>query len=157
MDIAALTAFLAPLLPWLVKAGGRIGDVVVDKAAEEAAGFAERIWAKLRGKVEAKEAAREAVEDIADHPDDEEFRTVLTVQLKKLLAEDQDLAAEVGRIWQEAQAAGAQSIITTVTASGAGSIAVGRDVSGSTFTTTSGQRPAESREPTRSADSGRDH
>jgi hypothetical protein len=139
MDIAALTAFLAPVLPWLLKVGGRAADLAADKASAEAIGFAERLWGKLRGKVEAKEAAKEAAEDVAHNPNDEEFRTVLMVQLKKLLADDPELAAEVARLWQEAQAAGAPSIITTVTASGAGAVAIGRDARGTTITTGSPQ------------------
>lgn len=142
MDIVALTAFLAPVLPWLLRVGGRAGELAADKAGEEALGFAERLWAKLRGKVEAKEAAKDAAADVAENPSDEEFRTVLMVQLRKLLAEDPGLAAEVGQIWEEAQAAGAPSIITTVTASGTGSVAIDRDVSSSTITT-GGSGPAE--------------
>lgn len=132
MDVVALTAFLAPLLPHLMK----VSDKVLDRIGAEAVEFAERIWHKLRGKVELKDAAREAAEDVAHNPDDEDLRTVLRVQLKKLLAEDATLAAEVSKLWDEAMAAGAPGAVTTVTASGAGSIAIGRDVSGSTITTT---------------------
>jgi hypothetical protein len=140
MDIAALTAFLAPLLPRLLQLGERVGDAITQRAGDEVFGFASRIWARLRGKVEEKEAAREAVADVARDPEDEDLVTVLRVQLKKLLTEDEELAAEVARIWAEASASGATG--TTVTASGAGSVAIGRDVSGSTIST-SVSRPAE--------------
>ena len=142
MDVAALTAFLAPLLPHLLKIGGDVVDTVADRAGKEVVGFAQRLWDKLRGKVAAKPAADEAVTDVAHHPDDEDLRTALKVQLQKLLEEDAGLAAEVRRIWEEAQAAGAPAIITTVTASGTGSVAIGGDVSGSTITT-QGNRPAD--------------
>ena len=134
MDIAALTAFLAPLLPRLLDIGGRLGDAITERVGDEVYGFASRIWARLRGKVEEKESAKEAVEDVARDPSDEDLQTVLRIQLKKLLAEDEALAADVSRIWSEAQAAGAVTV--TVTASGAGSVAVGGDVSGSSITTT---------------------
>jgi hypothetical protein len=135
MDVAALTAFLAPLLPFLMKVSEGFGEAAAERVGKEALSFAQAIWDKLRGKVQEKDAAREAVEDVAHNPDDEELRTVLKIQLKKLLAEDTALAAEVARLWDEANAAGAPAIVTTVTASGAGSVAVGRDVSGSTITT----------------------
>ena len=135
MDVAALTAFLAPLLPHLLKVGERVAETVVDRVGKEAVDFAQRLWDKLRGRVEAKDAAREAAEDVAHNPDDVEFRTVLKVQLQKLLDEDAELAAEVRRVWDEAEAAGAPATVTTVTASGSGSVAIGRDVTGSTITT----------------------
>ena len=141
MEVAALTAFLAPLLPHLLKVGGRLGEVTADKVGDDVVGFAQRLWDKLRGKVEAKDAANEAAQDVAHDPDDEDLRTALKVQLKKLLAEDPELAAEVGRLWDEAQAAGAPSIVTTVTASGAGSVAIGRDATGTHITT--GERPTD--------------
>jgi hypothetical protein len=134
MDIAALTAFLAPLLPYLLKAGEKLGDVAAEKIGQETFGFAQRIWSTLRGKVEEKDAAKEAVIDVARDPDDEDLRTVLRVQLKKLLAEDPELAAEVERLWRQATA-GTGGVVTNVTASGAGSVAIGRDATGSTITT----------------------
>jgi hypothetical protein len=141
MDIAALTAFLAPLLPLLFRVGDRVADIATDAAADQAVGFARRIWNALRGPVEQKDAAREAVQDVTEHPDDEELRTVLRVQLRKLLEEDDELAAEVGRLWSEAEAAGATAVNIRVTASGTGSVAIGRDATGSTIVT--GAQPAD--------------
>ena len=130
MEIAALTAFLAPVLPTLLNIGGAVADNI----SEGVVVVAQRLWAKLWGQVEAKAAAKEAAQDVAMNPDDEDFRTVLAVQLRKLLTDDPALAAEVTKIWQDAQAAGVPGTVTTVTASGAGSIAVGGNVSGSQFT-----------------------
>jgi hypothetical protein len=141
MDIVALTAFLAPLLQFVLRVGNRVADTATDAAADEAVGFARRIWNALRGPVEQKDAAREAVEDVSQHPDDEELRTVLRVQLRKLLEEDDVLATEVGRLWAEAEAAGATTVNVRVTASGAGSVAIGRDVTGSSIVT--GAQPAD--------------
>ncbi|MBP2706882.1 hypothetical protein JOL79_24035 [Microbispora sp. RL4-1S] len=133
MDVAALTAFLAPLLPYLVKAGEKVGDLAAEKAGQEAFGIAQRIWAALRPKVDGKEAAAEAVADVARDPDDEESRTVLKIQLRKLLAEDPDLASRVEQLWR--QASGGGTVVTNVTASGAGSVAIGRDATNSTIVT----------------------
>ena len=134
MDVASLTAFLAPLLPALLDIGGRVAQEAVDAAGDEAVGFARRLWEKLRGKVEAKPAAQEAAHDVAEHPDDDDLRAALRVQLRKLLDDDPDLAAELGQLWDEGQRTGAVNV--NVTASGAGSVAVGRDVHGSHITTT---------------------
>ena len=141
MDFAALTAFIAPLLPVLLGIGGRVADTATDAAADQAVGFAKKIWNALRGPVAQKEAAQEAVDDVSLHPDDEQLRTVLQVQLRKLLEQDADLAAEVGRLWTEAEAAGAPAVSIRVTASGAGSVAIGRDVTGSSIVT--GAQPAD--------------
>jgi len=134
MDIASLTAFLAPLLPALLKIGGRVADETVAAVGDEAVGFARRLWDKLRGKVESKSAAQEAVNDVAEHPEDEDLQAALRVQLRKLLEEDTELAAEISKLWQGGQAA--NIVTTTVTASGAGSVAIGHDAVGSTITTT---------------------
>jgi hypothetical protein len=131
MDLVALTAFLAPLLPTLLRAGGKAVDGFAGKAGEEAVGVARRIWDKLRGRVEARPAALEAATDVAQNPDDEDLRTVLRVQLKKLLEDDPQLAAEVDELWQQARAVQAN----TVTASGTRNVAIGGDVSGSSIRT----------------------
>ncbi len=134
MDIASLTAFLAPLLPALLNIGGRVAKEAADAAGDEAVGFARRLWERLRGHVESKPAAQDAVDDVAAHPEDEDLQTVLKVQLRKLLEDDPQLAAEIGQLWEEGQAA---SIVTVnVTASGAGAVAIGRDAVGSSITTT---------------------
>ncbi|GLZ07199.1 hypothetical protein Acsp03_46650 [Actinomadura sp. NBRC 104412] len=131
MDIAALVSLLAPLLPQLLNLAAGQGDA----ADGDREGFGRRIWDRLRGRVEESPAAHEAVRDLADDPEDEDLRTVLKVQLKKLFNEDPELAREVGRLLDEARAAGAAGTVTNVTASGQGSIAIGRDVSGSTIST----------------------
>lgn len=133
MDPATLTAFLAPLLPALLKIGSQVAQETVEAVGEDAVGFGRKIWDKLRGKVEAKPAAAEAVNDVAERPDDEDLQAALRVQLRKLLEEDPELAADLGRLWEEGKATGAVNV--TVTASGAGSVAIGHDAQGSTITT----------------------
>jgi len=88
------------------------------------------LWDKLRPKVEAKPAALEAVQDVAEHPDDEDALAALRQQLKKLLAEDEPLVQELARLLQQAQAGG-----RTVTASGNRSVAIGGDVTDSVIVT----------------------
>ena len=129
MEIAALTSFLAPFLPYVVQAGQKVAGKAADAVGEEAANYAQKLWDRIRPGVEAKPAAQEAVEEVAAHPEDEDALGALRIQLRKLLEEDEELAADMAKIWQEAQAA------NVVTASGERSVAVGRDVSGSTIIT----------------------
>ena len=129
MEIAALASFLAPLLPYVVQAGQKVAGKAADVIGEEAATYAEKLWQRLRPGVEAEPAAKEAVEKVAKNPEDEAALGSLRDQLEKLLEEDEALKADLTRIWDEARAA------NVVTASGERSVAIGRDVSGSTIIT----------------------
>jgi hypothetical protein len=129
VEIAALTSFLAPFLPYVVRAGQKVAGKAADAIGDEAANYAQRLWERLRPGVEGKPAAQEAVEEVAKNPEDEDALGALRIQLRKLLEEDEGLAADLTKIWQEARAA------NVVTASGERSVAVGGDVSGSTIIT----------------------
>lgn len=131
MEVAALTAFLAPFLPSLIKAGEKAVEKAADAVSDEAFKYAKALWDKLKPGVEAKPAAKEAAEEVATHPDDDDALASLRLQLRKLLEQDQGLAEDLARIWQEAQAAN----VVQVTASGERSVAVGGDVTGSTIVT----------------------
>lgn len=129
-SIHQLTAFLAPFLPYLLKAGEKAAEEAGKKLGEAAWGRAKALWGKLRPKVESRPAAREAVQDLAAAPEDADAQAALRLQLKKLLTEDPALAAEITRLWQEAQAAG-----VAVIAGGTRSVAIGGSVTGSTIVT----------------------
>jgi hypothetical protein len=102
MEIATLTAFISPFLPFLLKLGGKAAE----KATESAAGKfgeaswtkAQAVWYKLSSKVEAKESAKEAAVDVANAPEDEDLQVVLKIQLKKLLAQDEALENAIAQI-----------------------------------------------------------
>jgi len=91
-------AFLTPFLPYLLKAGEKAAEEVGKKLGEAAWEKAKALWGKLRPNVEAKPAAREAATDVAANPQDGDAQATLRHQLKKLLAEDETLAAEVARL-----------------------------------------------------------
>jgi hypothetical protein len=132
-----VTVFLTPFLPHLLALAQGASKQVEEstgKALGEGAWMqAKSLWSKLWPKAEAKPAAIEAVEDAAKSPKDEDTQAALRQQLKKLLIEDAELANEIAKLWQQAQASGTATV--TVTASGKGSVAVGGNVSDSYIVT----------------------
>ncbi len=132
MDVQTLAkkaaAFLAPFLPYLVMAGGEAAKEAGKKFGEAAWEQAKALWGKLRPKVEAKPAAQEAVQDIAAAPDDPDAQAALRLQLKKLLAEDETLAAEVARLVQEGSQVMASTVIQQKAGDNAIQIGQARDV-----------------------------
>jgi hypothetical protein len=100
MDIGLLATaaatVLGPLLSSLLKTGGeKAVEAVGDKVGEGVFEKAKALWAKLGKKVEAKPGAPEAAKALAAHPDDEDARAMMALQLKSILAADPTLAAEV--------------------------------------------------------------
>lgn len=105
MDVATVTkevvVFLAPFLPYLLKAGEKAAEEAGKKLGGDAWEQAKALWDKLRPKVEAKPAAQEAVQDAVAAPDDPDAQAALRLQLKKLLAGDETLAQEIARLMQD--------------------------------------------------------
>jgi hypothetical protein len=149
----ALTIFLAPALPYLVKAGTSAVEKVGEGLGEGVWEKAKALWARLGPKVEEKEAAREAVADVVQDPKDEGARATLQHQLKKILASDEALAAEVQKLLEEAgtgprynaqvSGSGAAAQGPGAVAAGERGIAVGGNIHGGTFNT--GDRRGEDR------------
>ncbi len=110
--------------------GGKAAEEASKKLGVDALESAKGLWGKLRPKVEAKPAALEAVTDVVAAPKDEDAQAALRLQLKKILAEDEKLADEVSRMWQEAKASNVKAI-----ARGERSVAIGGNVSGSVIVT----------------------
>lgn len=130
IDVAALTAFLAPALPYLLDAGERTARAAAEALGEGAWRVAQDLWGRLRGAVDGREAAREAAEDVAAQPDDEDARVALKRQLEKLLAADDRLAAEVEARFATAQQQGVVSVVV-----GTRGVGSGGDITGSTIIT----------------------
>ncbi|RCG28348.1 hypothetical protein DQ384_24860 [Sphaerisporangium album] len=138
MDVAQLAAFLAPFLGSLLGKAGTTAAEVAGEFGEAAWEQATKLWRRLAGHVAERPAAQEAAEDVAEHPDSEGARGALAWQLEKLLASDTALRDDLARLWREGAAAGVT--VTTVTAFGHRSVAVGGDVKG-TITTGDAPRP----------------
>lgn len=106
IDVNALaqtvTALLAPALPILVK----IGDGALSKIGSDISDQTKTLWVKLRPSLQAKASAQEAMADVVNAPNDEDAQASLRQQIKKILKEDTELAAEI-----------AQAFSTTSTAS----------------------------------------
>ncbi len=100
MDIAALTAFLAPFLPSLMKLGNKAAETAAGKFGEDAWNKAKAVWEKLYPKVEAKEEAKVAVQQVVAKPESEARQAVLREELETLLKENPDLAAALAQIME---------------------------------------------------------
>jgi hypothetical protein len=117
MDIAllanSLTVFISPFLPYLVKMGEKAAEDVGSRFTAGAWDKAKTVWGKLQPKVVAKPILQVAIEDLAKSPDDKDSQTVLEIQMKKMLNEDQEFAKEIFRLMQEEkeQAPGTTNIV----------------------------------------------
>ncbi len=140
----ALTIFLTPALPYLLKAGEEAGKEAAKKIGGDAWGKAKELWGKLQPAVEAKPAAAEAAQDAAADPEDADAEGALRLQLKKILGADENLAQAVKRLLDEAgptsyraevHGDGAIAQGPGAVAAGSGGIAVGGDVQGSVVVT----------------------
>lgn len=128
LDVVTLGALLRPALPFLIGAGEHVASRASEALGRGTWEHAQRLWDRLAGAVAAQPSACEAVEDVAANPHDGEAVVALVRQLRKILACDPALAAEVKQLLGEATQAG-------VVASGARSFAIGGSVSSSTIVT----------------------
>ncbi len=141
MDFTALTALLAPALPFLVKGGEKLAEMTAEKIGGAAPELIKSIWERLHGAIEKSPAAQEIVQDLAASPDDEDHQAALRGKLKKILQADDELAQQLAGLMQEvaqktanqAQQLGggaiAQAAENAVSATN-GAVGVGKDVYG---------------------------
>jgi len=132
MDIAiatAITAALAPALPYLLKgteeaakeAGKKLGSAVWDHCV--------KIWGLLKPKVENSPSASKALERIVKQPERKEIQTAFQVEIEDiLLAEPHTLAqlAELLKAAGDTQAYHASNIGDGAVAQGNGAVAAGK-------------------------------
>jgi len=68
----AVAATLAPVLPYLVKAGGKAGEAAAGELGKAAGGGVseklKQLWDRMRPQVEARPAAAETAADLAGAP-----------------------------------------------------------------------------------------
>jgi hypothetical protein len=124
MDVSELArdlaVFLAPFLPYLTKLGEQASEEAGKSLGAEAWQRAKALWARLSGGVEGKPALKEAAGDVTEDPADEDARAAFRLQIRKLLASDEELAGAIGGLLEEARLSGVQ-----VSASGPRAVALG--------------------------------
>jgi hypothetical protein len=96
--VAQVVSELAPIAPWLVKVGEGAAGEAGSRLGGGAADGVRRIWARLRPAVEADQRATTAMLELAAAPANEDLQAQLRVQLGRLLADDQELAASLARL-----------------------------------------------------------
>ncbi len=101
MDVASLTVFLSPFLPFFMKLGGKASEKVAEKFGEDAWNKAKAIWSKLHPAVETKKDLKAAVEQVAAKPESDDRKVVFQKELATLLKDNPELAAEIAKILQE--------------------------------------------------------
>jgi hypothetical protein len=130
MDVSTLVAFLAPLVPYLVKGGQAAAEEVGKKVGGGVWDRASAIWHAISPKVASAPGLSELVEDLQKNPADEAARGALVYHLQKLFAKDATLKAAVEQIWTSTDKAAVQTVI----ASGERAVAAGGDVTGTVIT-----------------------
>ncbi len=143
MDIAiatAITAALAPALPYLLKgteeaakeAGKKLGSAVWDQCA--------KIWGLLKPKVEASPSASKALERIVNQPERKEIQAAFQLEIEDILQAEPQLLAQLSELLKTAGDTqtyyasnigdGAVALGNGAVAAGKGSVAVGGNVTG---------------------------
>ncbi|GAA1747073.1 hypothetical protein ACBR40_13665 [Nonomuraea sp. AD125B] len=104
VDLAALVAAVSP---WATAAVASYGAAVLAQAQEDAAdatvGWGRKILQRVFGTHPAEEEVPEAIAELAQAPDDADLQAALRVQIRKALAADPGLAAEVARMVEQAR------------------------------------------------------
>lgn len=121
-----VSAFLLPLLPYLLKIGEKAAEEIGKQIGGETWEKAKALW----GKLGRKERIQKAAETAAALPDNPAICQAVEAEIARALEEDSALRQEVTRLWDEAEAAG-----VTVTAVGDRSVAIGGDVRESVIVT----------------------
>lgn len=93
---AAITTQLKPALPTLLGyVTGGIATGALQRAGEDLYNHTREIWTRLHGK---RPQFDEAAEELAQNPDDADAEASFRYQLRKLLEENQGLAADLQKL-----------------------------------------------------------
>jgi hypothetical protein len=84
VEVSALTAFLAPFLPHLVRLGQEAAEAAGAKLDADAWNFAKRLWQLLRSPVEARPEAEAAVMKRAAGVDNDAVMEDLRTELARM-------------------------------------------------------------------------
>ncbi|MEV7012266.1 hypothetical protein [Streptosporangium sp. NPDC051022] len=93
--------------PYVTAAVSAYGAAVLARAQEDAAdatvGWGRRILQRIFGIQAEEDAVPDEVAELADDPDNTDLQAALRVQIRKLLAADPQLAAEVAQMVEQAR------------------------------------------------------
>ena len=101
VDVAVLMQFLAPALPFLVKAGDKALDGAITKMGEDAWDTAKAIWERLLPKVETDPTMKKAVEKAVIDPENADRQTSFRLALQDFLEENPNLANDLEQLLEE--------------------------------------------------------
>lgn len=106
------------VVPYVTAAVTAYGSAVLvrttDTAADATVSLGQRIVQRLWSREENREGLEQAVDEVAEDPQDEDAQAALRVQVRRILRQDSELAAELARLLPA----------RSFTASGDGSVAV---------------------------------
>lgn len=106
------------VVPYVTAAVAAYGTAVVTRSADTAAdatvSLGQRIVQRLWSREESRGGLEEAIEEVADAPQDDDAHAALRVQVRRILRQDAELAAELAQLLPT----------RSFTASGAGAVAV---------------------------------
>lgn len=144
MDPSVVVAFLAPLVPHLLRGLKSGAGEAAEKLGREVWDQAEHLWQRIRDRISGRPEVPEIVDEIARDPHDQLAQAALARELRNAMAADPSFAAEIEDLWNRLQATGPAQV-RQVTASGAGAVAIGGDVDTSHITTHASGTPPSTR------------
>jgi hypothetical protein len=100
MDVGQVAAEVVPYVTAAVQAYGihtldKVKDAAVEEASDATVGLGRRLLKRLFGRDESRQVIEGAVVDVAAAPDDADTVAALRLQIRKALAADPALAAEI--------------------------------------------------------------
>ncbi|WP_182872869.1 hypothetical protein [Microbispora sp. H10670] len=119
-----LATLVADLSPYVTAAIGAYGGAVLSKAQEEAAdttvSWGRRLLQRIFGVRAEGEPLPEVLAEIVEDPDDADLQAALRVQIRRILAQDPTMTAEVHKLLSQIPPTGTT---IRITASGERSVA----------------------------------
>ncbi|URN16355.1 MULTISPECIES: hypothetical protein [Streptomyces] len=115
MDALAITNDVVPYVTAAVAAyGSAVVTRTADTAVDATVSLGQRIVQRLWSREEDREGLEQAIDEVAEDPQDDDAQAALRVQVRRILRQDSELAAELARLLPA----------RSFTASGDGSVAV---------------------------------
>ncbi|MCP9987825.1 hypothetical protein LUX01_15140 [Streptomyces sudanensis] len=115
MDALAITNDVVPYVTAAVAAyGSAVVTRTADTAVDATVSLGQRIVQRLWSREEDREGLERAIDEVAEDPQDDDAQAALRVQVRRILRQDSELAAELARLLPA----------RSFTASGDGSVAV---------------------------------